>query len=111
MKSIRSTLPLFFALVFTGPPNQINWKKLHTETQVHDALAARLPTNGNPSEVKKVLEFEKHAFLQQYGDTLITFISPEVRASLLISRKWLLRFHFQNKVLTTFTAREALTGP
>ncbi len=58
-----------------------------------------------------VLDQEKHVFLQSYGDSLVEFISPDSHARFMISRRWLLRFHFKQDTLQYYTVSEGLTGP
>jgi len=58
-----------------------------------------------------VLDQEKHVFLQSYGDSLVEFISPNNPARFMISRRWLLRFHFKQDSLRYYTISEGLTGP
>ncbi len=89
----------------------IEWKKMKTISDVQTALDARIPQKASLPEVYARLEQEKPAYLHILADSCIDFTSPESRARFLIARKWLIRFHFQDKRLSYYTVGEALTGP
>jgi hypothetical protein len=101
-----------------GPPFQekgvekpLNWRKLKTEEQVRQAIDLRLPSGIAFPDAEKKLQKEQHVFLQASGDSLLEFMSPEAKATFLISRKWIFRFHFREGKLVKYSASEALTGP
>jgi hypothetical protein len=107
---------LFFILFFLagknpGEPGPMSWKKLKTPEAVRSALDARIPEHATLEEVTQRLSREKPAYLHSYGDSAIAFTSQEYRAAFLISRKWLIRFHFSKGLLTYYTVTEGLSGP
>jgi hypothetical protein len=105
---------LLFSILFMSADSgqkQIVWKKLRTEEQVRLALQKRIPGKASASQVASVLLRQRHDFYKCYGDSMIAFISPSEPASLLIHRKWMMRFHFRADTLSRITIGEALTGP
>ena len=105
-------LSLSLSFLSAGPGQKpIRWKHLRTEQEVRTALIKIIPAKASMNQVSTFLLRERHDFFQSYGDSLIAFISPSEPAGFLISRKWMMRFHFKADTLSLFTIREALTGP
>jgi hypothetical protein len=114
-RCMKATLFIFLFLLFTSESSPvekiIHWKKLKTENEVRAAFDSRLTSRPSQAEIYSLLLRERHDFVQVCGDSEISFISTGQRAAFLISRKWLLRFHFKDGVLSGYTVAQNLTGP
>ncbi|HEV7230211.1 MAG TPA: hypothetical protein VGO45_02720 [Bacteroidia bacterium] len=111
MKSIL-LISLVLSLLVPDPATKpVTWKKLRTKDKVVRTVNQNIPERASLSQVNSILSTWNHDFLKAYGDSLIAFISPPANASFLITRKWMMRFHFRNDSLYNYTIREALTGP
>jgi hypothetical protein len=111
-KSVFFSFLVLFTLTAASPGrNTIVWKKMKTVSDIQTALDARIPRRASLQEVYAIMEQENPAYLHILADSCIDFTSPESKARFLIARKWLIRFHFQDKRLSYYTAAEGLTGP
>jgi hypothetical protein len=112
---MKTSALLFFLIyvssLYSPELRPIAWKKLKTPEEVRTALDARIATKATMEDVTKRLSREKPAYLHSYGDSAIAFTSQEYHAAFLISRKWLIRFHFAGGMLTYYTVTEGLSGP
>jgi hypothetical protein len=111
MKCLLLAFIIFPLLVPDPSLRSVAWKKLKTRDEVSIALRKNIPEQASLAQVNAVLSNWNPNFLKTYGDSLIAFISPPENASFLITRKWMIRFHFRNDSLYCCTISEALTGP
>lgn len=98
---------------FTTGNVKINWKKITTNQEAWSAMSQLIHTGDAIDADHKLLEAQKHSFIQQSGDSVIYFHSPEksVHFGAIVTRKWMYTLHYVNRKLDNFVVEKGLTGP
>lgn len=113
---MKTTLLIFISFLFiqaqteTVKYKKIRWKKFHTASQLKDFIFSDLPAKPSMDEVTAYLKCQK-GYTNKH-EKIIYFTSKSWSVSFMISKCWLLEFHFDEQGnFLKFMAEAGLTGP